>query len=521
MGDARATAIFDADDSPLRQAILRGLGGIEMLEKKFKAVKGFLVGLAPVAGVIAGMAKISDVLDTGKELHDTKEATGLAVDEILKMREEFKLAGKDASDIAPAIQKMQKGLVNGGSAQAIAKLGLNLEDLKKKTPADQFHSIGKAIAGMADPAERSAAAMAIFGKTGASLLPVFANKNFGNMQLKKGDQLMAKDADLFADTKNKIQTLKPSFESFFVGMADKIIPVFRPLLDQLTKIDFATMGQAFAEPISTMIQLIGDGNFWTAAGQFLMLAGSELINVLWRGVQALGPLLSASLENDAMYFLKILEFCTKKDFWVGLGSALIALGSQFNALLLDGVAWVLEKLAEAPLIGGKGGKLAQAAASTREAAAGMRNQRDEYAGSATDKLKPYMEKAAQEYMSTVMKNISAGIDGYNGASNLIDTTKMSGDIAETMAKNKQRKEETSAKSFADAKPTEGTAVVDDYSKAPVVTALQRIGGAAGAGGGGIENLLRDSVSVGRQSLTALQGIHEALKPGRPSYAVLA
>jgi len=493
---------------------------MEMMERKFKAVKGFLVGIAPIAGVLAGLAKIGSVLEAGKELADTSAATGMATGEILKLRKEFKLAGKDAASIEPAIQKMQKSLVTASAAPALAKLGLSLEDLRKKTPADQFHTIGKAIAGMADPAERTAAAMAVFGKTGASMLPVFGNKSFGNVQLKKGDQLMANDADLFADTKNKIETLKPSFESFFVGMADKIIPVFRPLLDQLAKVDFATLGQAFAEPISAVIQLCADGKFWEASGKFLMVAGAGLINVLWRGVQALGPLLGACLESDAMYFMKILQICTKKEFWLGLGLALLSLGSAFNALLLDGVAWVLEKLASAPLIGGKDGKLAYAAEATRSAAADMRTQRDATGGASVDLLKPYLEDAAKTYLQGTLHNVNAAVEGYSKGSDLIDTKGMSGNLDALMDANKKRIAETSAKSRADATPGGGGQPVEDYSKAPVVSALQRIGGAAGAGGGGMENLMRDSVSVARRSESLLQGIHTALTVGRSAFAIL-
>ena len=64
---------------------------------------------------------------------------------------------------------------NGGAqAQAaFSNIGLSVDDLQGKTPAERFRMIADAIARLPTAAERSRAAMALFGRAGAQLLPLF------------------------------------------------------------------------------------------------------------------------------------------------------------------------------------------------------------------------------------------------------------------------------------------------------------------------------------------------------------
>jgi len=64
----------------------------------------------------------------------------------------------------------------GGSKEAtkaLAALGLSVEDLATQTSTQQFQTIASAINSIENPAQRAAAAVAVFGKSGAQLLPTF------------------------------------------------------------------------------------------------------------------------------------------------------------------------------------------------------------------------------------------------------------------------------------------------------------------------------------------------------------
>jgi hypothetical protein len=102
----------------------------------------------------------------------------VAVGDLVVLQQEFANAGKLAEDLGPAFAKMAKSVHGDAAAETIQKLGLNLDALKRKTPAEQFRALGSAINQIKDPSQRAAMAMEIFGRNGAEMLAVFASNGF-------------------------------------------------------------------------------------------------------------------------------------------------------------------------------------------------------------------------------------------------------------------------------------------------------------------------------------------------------
>ena len=72
---------------------------------------------------------------------------------------------------------MQKAITDaasggGSAADAFRQLGLQVGELAALKPDKQFEAIGKKIGAIADPTQRAAAAIAVFGKSGTDLLPM-------------------------------------------------------------------------------------------------------------------------------------------------------------------------------------------------------------------------------------------------------------------------------------------------------------------------------------------------------------
>jgi hypothetical protein len=62
---------------------------------------------------------------------------------------------------------------SASAAAALAGVGLSIEQLNGKSSEERFQAIAEALAAMPNTAERTAAAIALFGKSGAGLLPLF------------------------------------------------------------------------------------------------------------------------------------------------------------------------------------------------------------------------------------------------------------------------------------------------------------------------------------------------------------
>lgn len=103
---------------------------------------------------------------------------GVSYGELRQLQVAADLSGASTDDLAKAFTRAQVTITNAGrgSKEAITtlgRLGLSVKDLATQTSTQQFSAIAGAINAIQNPAERAAAAVAIFGRSGAELLPTF------------------------------------------------------------------------------------------------------------------------------------------------------------------------------------------------------------------------------------------------------------------------------------------------------------------------------------------------------------
>ena len=162
------------------KAFATGLAGATGGLGKLAASAG-PAGLAFAAGIGAGvtavtalsvvMAKaIGDTAKFASQVSDLAARTGLSTSSLQKLGFAGSMVGVSMESIAGATTKMQKSLVEGNAA--FGQLGLNVGKLKGMAPEAQFSAIAAQIAKIQDPAQQAAAAMEIFGKSGAQMLPL-------------------------------------------------------------------------------------------------------------------------------------------------------------------------------------------------------------------------------------------------------------------------------------------------------------------------------------------------------------
>ena len=197
-----------------------------------------------------------DALDMGGRLEDLSDRTGVAVDKVMLLERAFENTGVGADSLGPLINKMQKAIVDAGdgtsaAADAFTELGIPLSDLQKLSPDEQLRAIGKAIAGIPDPAERAAVSMEIFGKSGGALNQVFANMDgeldTAKAQLGSLPQIMKDGAEQFDKISDNIAVIGGKFIEFAAGLIDKVKPALDAITTALTRIDAAGIGQDLAE----------------------------------------------------------------------------------------------------------------------------------------------------------------------------------------------------------------------------------------------------------------------------------
>lgn len=156
------------------------------LQKQAAQINKQLEGISSAAGTVAGAlgiafsvgaiaAFVGQIMNTADELERMKDQTGIGVESLQRLRAAAENSGNTLDQVVKAISKLQVNLGSGnkGAVGAINELGFSVDQLLAMDPEQQFTTIAGAIGAIEDPSKRAAAAVAIFGKSGAELLPTF------------------------------------------------------------------------------------------------------------------------------------------------------------------------------------------------------------------------------------------------------------------------------------------------------------------------------------------------------------
>lgn len=221
------------------------VAGLRRAQAKLRAFGTFVGGLG--AAIAAGGTAIATPLAmmtasaaaSGDELSKMADRTGASVEALSELKHAAEQSDVSFEQLGGGIKIMQKNLAAGD--KAFAALGLNVESLLALEPDKQFEVIAERISSIQNPAERTAAAMAIFGKSGADLLPLMIGGAKGIQELRNeakalGLQVSTKDAQaatLFGDT---WANLLKVFRDVRIEIGNALIPILTGIAKALIPI---------------------------------------------------------------------------------------------------------------------------------------------------------------------------------------------------------------------------------------------------------------------------------------------
>lgn len=140
------------------------------------------------AGAVAQFVK--QQVDAANAVQDLSEKTGLSTQAISELQYAAKLSATDAETLNGGMQKLSLNMTAaaGGSAKAQAAfraLGVDVTaaDGTLRSTDDVFRDLADRFAEMPNGAAKTAAAVAVFGKSGAELIPTLNNGSAGLQQL--------------------------------------------------------------------------------------------------------------------------------------------------------------------------------------------------------------------------------------------------------------------------------------------------------------------------------------------------
>jgi hypothetical protein len=206
----------------------------------FNSLKGAVAGFgAAIAGsaIVGGLtAVVKKSIDAGDELFNLQAKTGVAANALIAIGNAAKLADVDTATLGKGLTKLSINLVkaaegNDALARKFQALGVNVKGANGEVvPADQaLKQIADRFADMPDGAGKAAAAVAVFGKAGADLIPLL-NEGAAAMEkftYKVGDDFAAR-SDLFNDT---ITEFGIKTQGFGLELTNALLPALQSILE--------------------------------------------------------------------------------------------------------------------------------------------------------------------------------------------------------------------------------------------------------------------------------------------------
>lgn len=220
------------------------------LEKRFGAmgvsIRGALAGALAGLSVAAVTAVLRSAIDHMDELSKASQKIGIPVEELSKLEYAGKLADVALNDLQTSMAKFSKSLaeIQGGTknsaGEALKAIGISATDANgalRPTP-DILADIAEKFASYQDGANKTALAIALFGKSGAELIPLLNGgadglRAAGDEAERLGiviDTQTAQAAERLNDNLTRITSAGQGFVDRIVG---DMLPAISSLSDEL------------------------------------------------------------------------------------------------------------------------------------------------------------------------------------------------------------------------------------------------------------------------------------------------
>jgi hypothetical protein len=301
-----------ADD----RALVRGLRQAQQKLAAFgQSVRAIGAGFTALgAGIVAPLSLAAkSFADTGSKLNDMSARTGLSVEALSELSFAAQQSGSSLEDVEKSIRIMQRTVVaaaNGSNtaAEALQDLGLSARDLAGQSPETQFTALTDALRNIPDPTRRSAAAMAVFGRSGTALIPMIKDLAALRSEARAiGAVMTSKQASAADELGDAFDRIKASLQGVVNAVGAALLPVL-------------------AELAATVLRFVVGLGAWVGRNQELVVtlftAGAAILGI---GTTLIGLGIAASGLSAGLGLLATVVST--------VGTAIAALATIIGALL--------------------------------------------------------------------------------------------------------------------------------------------------------------------------------------------
>ncbi len=216
------------------EAVKQSMGSVI---SQSSALKASLLGIGASLGVGVLVGQFRDVVRSAASLDDLAAKTGASVQSLGLLRAQAKINGADFEGLTDVLVKFSRALSGAddeskAAGAALARLGLNAEDLRKLDPADALKAVVRELNGYADSGGKAALASDLLGKNTAQYLPVLKDWA-NNSQLTA--KVTAEQAHEAKELDKQLNMLSLSYEANKKSMLLGMVPALLELTTQFNE----------------------------------------------------------------------------------------------------------------------------------------------------------------------------------------------------------------------------------------------------------------------------------------------
>jgi ABC-type glycerol-3-phosphate transport system permease component len=315
-------------------------------------LKMAVVGAAITASIGACVASFTSATS---ELKNMSNATGISTDSLQELKYAAESSGAGLADVSTAIKTLSRNLVaadEGGKAaqDMLTKLGISSSDIINLKPEEQFNRIANALNQIPNPAEKSAAAMQIFGKSGTNLVPMISElddlKNrahelgivLDSELVNAGNNLGNKFSDVGKQLKTVTQLIGASIAPQLENLLNKITPIITKVIEWIKN---------NSQLVTTIVAVVG------SIGTFLLTAGTAItvVATIVKSLSAFGLGLGALMGPLGLIVVAIGGIVAAIMNWQTVVYGLQQAWDFVVKSILVSVSTVLSAMSQLPVVG--------------------------------------------------------------------------------------------------------------------------------------------------------------------------
>ena len=249
----------------LDQAARKASTGLEAMARKASEASGFVNGLGGMMGKLAGFtiaglsisgleSMVKGVLESNEALQRNAEKAGVAASSMKLYQNAARLSGVSVDSLTSGLGILAKNMMGaavdmGGAEKAFNALGISARDSsgQLKSTETMFAEVADKFTDMENGSNKTALAMALFGKGGKELIPILNKGGEGLADMKKDLEELGISFDdaaikRAAEAKERFEMLDIAMGSIKSRAVSSMLPALETLSGALVKISKESHG---------------------------------------------------------------------------------------------------------------------------------------------------------------------------------------------------------------------------------------------------------------------------------------